>query len=208
MDPTSGTEQGAARFFARLKLLFTDPRHYWTVRHGEPGDLRAVAMPDVVIMAGVPALGVFWGTILAGLLPSLRSGHLLGLLLGAVLSLLVGYVLNLALWAGTALVIALLSDAFGAQRDDAAARKLATGLLIPTWIGAVLSVTTVRAVGMVGALAGLGYGAYVMSLGLSVLLPVAREKRLVFVATVVGVLLMGTLLTMLLAGAPASRLAR
>jgi len=199
MTPTPTHDNAVALVLTGMRLLFTNPREYWRRRAEVPGDWRSLLMPEVLVMAGLPALGLFWGTLIGGLLPSLNGGRLMHLLAGALLSLGADYLLNLALWAAMALVISFFSDTFGATRDPDASRKLATGLMVPTWLGGVLSVTSFRAVGM-------GYGGHLLLLGMDTLLPVPRANRVVFTVLVLGLLIIGTLLTMVISGVPASQM--
>ena len=41
-----------AQLVPRIKLMFTNPRAYWDDFAAEPGDLKALLVPKVLVLAG------------------------------------------------------------------------------------------------------------------------------------------------------------
>jgi len=184
--------------FPRLIKLFTNPKEYWNEAVGEPGDIKSLLIPQMAIVAAIPAVAYFLGFFLGFLKFSVVSA-----VIGGVISLALYYVFNVGLWIGFGFIINALATPFGAQADIGQSMKLATGAMIPMWGGAALYLTTISALGMVGQLAGLGYGAYVLYLGLPVMNGTAQEKAVGYTAASIGILFVLAMVGMLLVGCPA-----
>ena len=91
-----------------------------------------------------------------------------------------------------------------ARREIGQSMKLASGTMIPMWLGLGLNVLPSMYIGMLGWLAGLGYGAYMLYLGLPIMNGTNQEKAIGYTAAVIGILLALSLAAVFLAGCPAA----
>lgn len=187
----------------RLMKLFTAPRDYWNEVLAEPGDIKTQLVPQMLILAAIPALASFLGQLFAYMSVGI-AGRMMA---GVIISLFMSYAFSIGLWIVMGVIINALAPSFGAEKDLDQAMKLATGTVIPMWIGNVLSITTIGALGMVGGLAGLGYGAYLLYLGMPVLIGAPEDKAVGFVAATIAIMLVASLILAVLAGCPVACMA-
>jgi hypothetical protein len=188
---------------ARLVKLFADPRGYWTEVIAEPGDLRRLLVPQMLILAAVPALALFLGQILV-----FAKGGFATAAMSAFLALVLCYALNLVIWIALGYVLDGLASSFGSQRDIGQAMKLATGTIIPVWLGGSLHLTGNPYLAAAGSLAGLAYGGYVLYLGLPIMNGTAQEKAVGYTAATLGILFVVTMLVFVVVSCPATCLIR
>jgi hypothetical protein len=186
-----------------LVKLFTNPQEYWREAVTEPGDIKALLVPKMAILAAIPAVAAFLGLVFG----FIRFGFL-GAFVGGLASMVLSYVMNIVMWVALGFIIDALAPSFGGQRDIGQSMKLATGTVIPMWLGSALSITSVGALGWLGWLAGLGYGAYALYLGLPVMNGTSREKAVGYTAASIGILFVVSLVAGMLAACPASCLIR
>ena len=185
--------------FARLKLLLTDPKQYWSAAFSEPGDIRSQLVPTMALLAAIPAVLGFLGQTF-GLMRFSATGALLsGLVTAAIV-----FILQIAIWISLGFIIDALAPSFGARREIGQSMKLASGTMIPMWLGLGLNVLPSMYIGMLGWLAGLGYGAYMLYLGLPIMNGTNQEKAIGYTAAVIGILLALSLAAVFLAGCPAA----
>lgn len=175
-----------AQLVARIKLMFTNPRAYWDEFSAEPGDLKALLVPKVLLLAALPAAGSLIGGILGSLwLPPLAGMRVMGALLFAAA---LQYGITLALWIGTALLIDALASTFGAQRDQGQALKLSFGAMLPMWLAGSLAVIPFGALAALAGIASFFYGGYLLHLGLPKLNGTPEDKALVYAISTIGIL--------------------
>ena len=188
----------------RLLRMFTAPTEYWNEVIAEPGDIRSLLVPQMLILAAVPAVAQFLGTVMRFLVLAMRlgvSGNVIG---GALVGLLLGYGLNIAAWLIMGLVVDFFAEPFGGQRDAGQSNKLAAGAVIPVWLGSVLHIIPLPGFGLLGVLAGLGYGAYLLYLGLPILNGTAEDKAVGYTAAVMGITFVIMLIFSFIMACPAS----
>jgi hypothetical protein len=185
----------------RLKLLLTNPTAYWKEAVTQPGDIKSQLVPTMALLAGIPALLGFVGQMIT----LMRTNPMSALLAGLVTAALV-FVLQVAIWVSLGFVIDALASTFGAERDIGQSMKLASGTIIPMWLGLALNVLPMY-LGMLGWLAGLGYGAYMLYVGLPIMNQTAPEKAIGYTAAVIGILLALSLAAVFVAGCPAACMA-
>lgn len=187
--------------FGRLMKIFTAPRDYWNEVVGEPGDIKTLLIPQMLILAVLPSLSWFVG-ILFG---AFRMGPFMGrYLTGAIVGLILSYVTNIAVWIIMGIIINSLAQPFSAQKDFDQSMKLAMGAVIPMWVGGVLNLIPVPFLGMLGSLAGLGYGAYFLYLGLPVMNGTTQDKAVGYTAAVIGIMFVVSLVLAVIAACPMS----
>ena len=201
--PRETPEEGRdtlADLLERLRLLVTNPRAYWSHVESLPSSLPAL-LPNIALLCGVGALCSLFGQLIAlrGALALAPGTVLSGLLATAVLSAAA----SVGTWFAMALAIDLLAPYFRGRRDAPRARRLALGALTPLWVAGILGLLPLRSLAMVLSLGGLGYGAYLLWLGLPRLAEIPEDKALPFAAAVMGALLVLALVLNLLAACPA-----
>jgi len=174
--------------FGRLIKIFTNPKEYWNEMVAEPGEIKSLLIPQMLILAAIPALCSFLGMMLGMLGIASKLGIFGRLFAGAVVGLVLGYAMNIGIWILMGVIINALAQPFGAQKDFSQSMKLATGTIIPMWAGSVLHITSISLLGMLGALAGLGYGAYFLYLGLPIMNGCPQEKAVGYTAATIGIM--------------------
>jgi Yip1 domain len=157
----------------RLKGILLTPHTEWLAVAQEKGDTSALFIRYVAILAVIPALARFIGAALVGRYAPVGSS-----LSGA----LVIYLSSFAIVYGLALIIDMLAPMFGAQKDFAAALKLAVYAATPVWIaGIFLLVPGLSFLVILGL-----HGVCLLWTGLPILMPVPPEKALPYAAAVGG----------------------
>jgi hypothetical protein len=157
----------------RLRAILLTPQLEWPVIAKEKGEASALFVRYVATLALIPALARFIGASLVGWYAPIWSS-----LAGA----LVTYLFALAIVYGLALIIDALAPRFGGQKDFTAALKLAAYSAIPVWlVGIFLLVPGLSFLIILGL-----QGAYLLWVGLPVLMRVPAEKALPLAALVAG----------------------
>lgn len=158
---------------SRIKALLLAPDIEWAVIAREKRAAPASLIPYLAILALVPALAHYIGaSLVGGYAPISRS--LVGALVSYLSSFAVAYLL--------ALIINALAPRFGAQKDFAAALRLAVYSYTPVWLaGAFLLVPGLSFLVILGL-----YGIYLLRTGLPVLMRAADEPAWRY-AGVVGI---------------------
>jgi hypothetical protein len=157
----------------RVTAILLTPHIEWPVIAQEKGDVSALFMRYVAILALIPALARFIGTSLIGLYAPILSS-----LAGALVIYLSGF----AVVYGLALIIDALAPRFEAQRDFARALKLAIYSSTPVWLSGIFLL-----IPGLSFLVILGFhGAYLLWAGLPVLMQAPAGKALPYAAVVTG----------------------
>lgn len=184
--------------FARIVKLLTNPREYWGEVVAEPADIKSL-LPQMLVLAGIPALASFLNIMFT----ALRFVFSGGAVIGAGIALVLSLAANLGIWIAFGFIINALAPTFQAQKDQGQAVKLATGTIIPMWVGQVLNMVPFPGIGILGTLGGLGYGAYILYLGLPVMNGTPQEKAIPYTAASIGILFVVAMVAAFLVGCPA-----
>ncbi len=184
-----------AQVIPRTIKMIVKPQEYWEEMIAEPGDIKSL-LPTMLILAAIPAVATLLGV---GLLGGMRQGFLgLGIFGRYFAAMLFAVVLQYGMSIGSWIILGYLIDAFaptfGGQKDIGQSMKLAT-IIIPTWLGQVLAITTFQGLAWVGMLGGLGYGGYILYVGLPLMNGTSQEKAPAYAAAALGCLL-GVMLLM------------
>lgn len=157
---------------ARAYALIVSPRAEWPRIAGEPATIGGLFTGYAMILAAIPAVAGFIGTVLVGfdvhgetVLTPARTG--LARAIAQYVSGLVG--LWLLGW-----IIARLAPAFGGARDGVAAVKVAVYSATPYWLAGIFG--AVPALGLLGLLGF--YSLYLVHTGLPALMRCPPEKAL------------------------------
>jgi hypothetical protein len=160
----------------RIKGILLKPQTEWLVIAEEKGDASALLIRYVAILALIPALARFVGAALVGGYAPVPSS-----LAGALVIYLSGF----AIVYGLALIIDALAPIFGAQKDFAAALKLAVYSTTPVWIAGIFLIVPGLSFLVVLGLQGI----YLIWSGLPILMRAPPERTLPYAATVGGCVL-------------------
>ena len=170
--------------FARLIRLFTRPKEYWHEVSAEPGDIKSLLIPQMLILAAIPAASIFLGTLMGFMRWSFVRG-----LIAAVVAAILTYVFQLGIWLLFGIIINAFSGAFGGQKDLDQAMKLATGATVSVYAGSAFAVIPLFGASYLGMLAGYGYAVYLLIQGFPIILGISEGKSIGYAFTVVGILL-------------------
>jgi Yip1 domain len=161
------------RLIKRLLAILLRPHAEWRVIAEEKSEPAALFVHYVAILALVPALARFIGAALVGGYAPIWSS-----LAGALVVYLAGFVTVY----GLALIIDALAAMFGAQKDFAAALKVAVYSATPVWIaGIFLLVPGLSFLVILGL-----HGIYLLWTGLPILMRAPPERGLAYAAAVGG----------------------
>lgn len=194
--PTPGSR--ATALFERGKRIVLKPKDEWPVIAREPTTSAQVFLGYVLPLAAIGVLAIFIGSTLIGI-----DAGFLGTVRTRAAPAMVAAVLQLALTLGGVLVLARvvnhLAPMFGGERNGRSALKLVAYSLTPAFVGAALMVTP--AFDGIATLLGL-YGAYLMFVGLPVLMGNKPEQTIGYagvtlLAALVGVAAVATATTWL-----------
>lgn len=186
----------------RAITLITKPQAYWEEVVADSGDIKDLLIPNVLILAAVPALAQFIGVGLLGGLGMLKLG-LYGRWIGASLvAMFISYLLNVGLWLAFGFIIDALAKSFGAERDLGQSMKLATGAVTPMWLGQILLLTTIAPLGWLGMVGGFGYGCYLLYVGLPLMNGTPDDKAVGYTAATMGCLFVVSLVAGFLVAVP------
>jgi hypothetical protein len=151
----------------RVKRLLLDPRGEWQRIAGEPHTARALLIGHVAVLAAIPAICGFVGSMLLG-------AALPASLLFAVAS----YAFTFVVVVAEAMLIDALAPMFKSGRNFANAMKLAAFFPTAYWLAAVFFVVPVLSVlVLLGA-----YSFYLLWVGLPILMRVPDEQAAAYAA--------------------------
>jgi len=170
-----------------LALLITSPRRFWQEEVEAPGDLKFLLVPRMLVLAALPGVAVFLSTLLRGLF----NGQYIAGPLVAVLSAVLVVAFNIGVWIILGYVIDQLANLFDGQREIRQSMKLAAAVVIPVWLGFMLNVIPHAAgfiLGSVGSLAGLGYGCYLLYLGLPMMNGTPQDRAATYTIAAMAIL--------------------
>ena len=175
----SGPRKG---LIARVRDILMRPAAEWAVIEAEPATIANLFVPYAVVLAAIPPVALLLGLLLA-------AGGYAGFLFGFFLQMAITfYILSIGLVFVFGLAIDALAPSFGGTKNNVQAMKLAVYSATPLWVGGVLLVLLFGApiIEWVWLLAGIGYGAYLLYLGLPRLMRVPADKAPGYAAAAIG----------------------
>jgi hypothetical protein len=176
---------------SRVKNILIDPVNEWRVIDGESGDGITLLKSYVAVLAAIPVLCGFIGSMMIG-------GGIFAGLVGAIVSYLLTFVGVYVL----AFIVYALAPSFGGRKDFPSALKLVVYSATASWVAGIFLL--IPALAVLSLLLGL-YSLYLLYLGIPVLMRAPADKSLVYTIVVVVCaavvwILIGTVPTMLLLG--------
>lgn len=180
----------------RVKNILLSPKTEWEVIAGEQPNTGQIIVGYVLPLALIPAVATIIGMGLVGTGPftSFTYGIAMGLV--SFVTSLVGVYL-------TALVVDVLAQNFGSEKDFGRSLQLVAYSWTPAWVAGILSI--IPALGAaIGWLLSL-YGIYLMYLGLPPIKKTPKDKQIVylivaFVVLIIIYMILGLFLGMIFMG--------
>jgi len=154
----------------RVKAILLTPKTEWPVIEREPGDAAYLFANYVAILAAIPAVCGFIGTVIAG-----------GPLFAALIAAVVKYILTFVAIYIVALIVDALAPTFAGQKNFSNALKVTVYSYTPSWLaGVFLLIPGLRLLTILGL-----YGLYLLWLGLPSLMKSPEDKAIGYTAAVV-----------------------
>ena len=158
-------------FVARVRAIMLTPHTEWVAIEREAGANSALLTRYLAILAAIPALARFIGGSLIGGYTPILSG---------LMQAVIGYVLTFALVYGVALVANALAPKFDTAKDFSRALRLTGYAYTPLWLaGVFLAVPGLSFLSILGL-----YGAYLLWVGLPVMMRTPASKALPYAAAI------------------------
>jgi len=173
---------------SRVQAILLKPKEEWVKIKDEPATIQQLFVPYVVILAAIPAVAQFIGTVLFGgfRIPGGGGTWTMRAFLYAIFS----YILSLVVVYALGFIINALAPNFSSTQNPILAMKLAVYSMTPVWIAGIFNL--IPALGVLSILGSL-YGLYLLYLGFSIpLMGTPKEKvpGYVLVSIVVVIVLM------------------
>jgi hypothetical protein len=173
---------------SRVQAILLKPKEEWVKIKDEPATIQQLFVPYVVILAAIPAVAQFIGTILfVGFrIPGGGGTWTMRALLYAIFS----YILSLVVVYALGFIINALAPNFSSTQNPILAMKLAVYSMTPVWIAGIFNL--IPALGVLSILGSL-YGLYLLYMGFSTPLmgtPKDKVPGYVVVSIVVVIVLM------------------
>jgi len=160
----------------RAKDIVTSPKTEWPIIDAEPGTVSGLFTGYAMILAAIGPIASVIGLTMIGF----PIGYALTMALISYAVALGGVFLN-------AIIIDAFAPSFGGTKNLVQATKVAVYSATPVWLAGILNLIPQLAplTGLV-ALAALGYGVYLLYLGLPRLMRVAPDKTAAYLLVVIG----------------------
>ncbi len=176
----------------RVKNVIFSPDSEWLVIEREPADTWTLLVCYVAPLALIPAGAGFIGTSLVGV--SVSAGTFRVPVMAGILNMVIAYAFSFVLVYIVALIIDGLAPVFRARRNFPNALKLSAYSFTPSWLaGVFLLIPGLRFLTILGL-----YGLYLLWTGLPPLMDAARDRSLLYAATVVFATLIVTVVLALI----------
>jgi hypothetical protein len=190
----------------RAKNICLTPTTEWPVIAAEPTAPSALITEYVVPLAAIGAVAGFIGGSLIGTSMGFLGTYRTPLVMGLTLALYL-FVMTIVACFIVSLIVNALAPTFGGEKNSNQALKVVVYSYTPAFIAGVLRILPIAG-GLIGILAGL-YGLYLLYLGLPKLMKCPQDKAVgytvvVVVATIVVMVVVGSISTILIAGAGVS----
>ena len=171
-----------AGIMARAKEVVLSPAQAWTRIKAEQTSIADIYKNYLIYIALIPAVAGFLGGWLVGInLPFVGTWHTP--FLGGLISHVVQYGLQLGMVFVMASIISFVAPKFGGSSDRTSAFKLVAYAMTPALTCGILGI--IPSLMMIGALLSF-YSVYVFYIGITPVVGVPTDKRLVFTLVCAG----------------------
>jgi hypothetical protein len=193
-DPAAAIQ--SSKLVARAKAILLTPRSEWPVIAAEPSSIAGIYTGYVLILAAIPAVIRFISSSLIGVPVPFLGSYRMDIGSGLTLAV-VSYVLSLIGVFVVALIVDALAPTFGGQKDRVQALKVVAYAYTASWVAAIIGI--VPGLALIAALAGLGYGLYLLNLGLPFTMKCPPEKSLGYtIVTIIAAIIVGIVLNLVI----------
>lgn len=179
----------------RVKSIITSPKTEWEVINNEPDTVNNIFMKYILPLAAVGAVASFIGYGLIG--TSVLGFEIKGMDWGLkrAITYFAGVVVGYFV---TTYVVDALAPSFNSEKNLNKSAQLVAYSYTPSLVGAVLAV--LPSLYIIGALFGL-YGLYLMYLGIGPMKKTPDDKKIVYIAISIVVLIVAFFVVGLILGA-------
>lgn len=182
-SPT-GTHVGQHRgLFDRARAILMGPAAEWEVIDREPATLGSIFVPYALVLAAIPPLALLLGLLVLG---GVMANFLMSLFIQIAIAF---YILNLLVPLALGFAIDALAPTFGGTKSNTQAMKLSVYSSTALWVFGIVLLLIVQmpALYWLWFLAGFGYGAYILYLGLPRLMRVPADKAQAYAGAAIGI---------------------
>ena len=177
--PPGGAPGAPASLVDRAKNILTSPATEWARIDGESASVGGLITGYALILAAIAPIAMLLGLFLAG------AGSLLTAAPGAFIKiLLIVYLISLGTVVLLGFIIDLLAPNLGGTKNGVQAMKLAVYAGTAFWVASLVLIFP--DLWFLWLIIGVGYGGYLLWLGLPVLMKVPADKAPVYVGAAVG----------------------
>jgi len=182
-----------SNLIGRVKSILLAPRTEWPVIAAETDTVAGLYTGYILILSAIPAVRLFLTLSMIGQSNPFAAVFSMSPL-SALTAAVTGYVLSLIGVFVVALIVDALAPTFGAQRNRVQALKTVAYSYTASWIASIIGI--VPGLGLVAALVGLGYGLYLLNLGLPFTMKCPPEKAIGYtIVTVIAAIVVSVLLS-------------
>jgi len=161
------------KVIARAKAILLTPRSEWPVIASEPATVGSIFSEYVIVLAAVPVIIHFFSSTLIGVSMPFLGTYRVGFGTAAATAVLT-YVLSLISVFLVSFVVDALAPSFSAEKNRVQAVKTVAYAYTAGWIASIIGI--VPGLGIISALVGLGYGIYLINMGLPFTMKCPPEK--------------------------------
>jgi hypothetical protein len=190
-------EERTMALIERAKNILLQPRQEWGVIAGETTSTAELYTQYIMPLAAIGPLATILGLSVFGMSMPFVGTYRVPFM-SSISYALTSYLLSLVAVFVLALIINALAQAFGGERNQGQALKLAAYASTPGWLGGVFGI--LPWLGILALLAAI-YGLYLLYLGLPVLMKSPSEKAAGYTVVVVISAIVVSLVMYALAGA-------
>ena len=185
----------ASGIVTRARSTLLTPKAEWPTIAAEPDTVSHLYSHYIVVLAAIPAVVQFLRFSVLGVGTPFLGTYRVGLLSG-LSSAVLTYALTLVGVYVVALIVDTLAPTFHGQRDRVQALKTVAYAYTASWVASILGV--VPGLGLLATLAGIGYGIYLLRLGLPVTMKCPESSAVGYtVATIVCAIVVGIIMSVL-----------
>lgn len=179
--PPAGAPVPSKSLVDRVKDIMTRPAAEWPVIAAEATTVGRLITGYALILAAIAPVAMLIGVFLTAYGATFAA---MGFLLKV---LLVAYGISLGTVLLLGIAINLLAPNLGGTKDSVQAMKLAVYSGTAFWLAAVILILSGLWAGWLWLILGVGYGGYLLWLGLPTLMKVPADKAQTFAAAAIGI---------------------
>jgi hypothetical protein len=176
--PPGGAPGAPASLVDRVKNILTSPATEWARIDGESASVGGLITGYALILAAIAPVAMLVGLFLSGLGSFLTAGFLIRVLIAI-------YLVSLGTVVLLGFLIDLLAPNLGGTKNGVQAMKLAVYSGTAFWVASLILI--LPNLWILWLLIGIGYGGYLLWLGLPVLMKVPADKAPVYAGAAIGI---------------------